>query len=195
MNEHKYQVSQTARVISYFIKDSDHDQMALYFASRVFHPVYCPNSTAVETAIHNHKFANGRCDMRATLTSIAEPIIATFGQPNGKTVSIYILTDAMWMPGDPGVDRVIERVAKQLKAKNLPREYIMFQFIRFGDSSNQLGKGRLRYLDDDITDALGLGDYDLVDTRHCDDHVPSILVGSISKFYDNAGGAALLEPT
>lgn len=151
MAAEKRKVERTARVISYFIKDADPNQMELYFASDVSRPLYCENSSDVESSIAGREFVKGRCNMSSCLSSFVDMIIEGFGRRDRKRVSVYVLTDAIWEPGeDPEVDKVIKRVVREMKRRDLSRESVMFQFIRFGDVDNARAKERLRSLDDDI---------------------------------------------
>src|SRR3569833_239907 len=127
MRQHKHEVCWTARVISYYIKDSDPNKMEVCFASNVSRPLLCQSSSKVETAIYNHRFVDGRCNMSHCLSEIVEPIIATFSRADRKPVSIYVFTDAVWEPGEPEVDTVIQRVVRELIAARLPRKWVMFQ--------------------------------------------------------------------
>ncbi|KAI1044539.1 hypothetical protein LB505_011062 [Fusarium chuoi] len=58
----------------------------------------------------------------------------------------------------------------------------MFQFIRFGDDPT--GTERLDYLDNQCKRQTKTDHYDIVDAKHCDEHVPDIVIGSISRWHD-----------
>jgi len=133
--------------------------------------------------VANHDFVEGTCNMSRCLADFLQPIYDTFSRHfDRKPVSIYILTDGVWQPNDPVVDKVIVRTVEELKKARLPQYWVMFQFLSFGN--NPTGRTRLRYLDDGIVGKFKLDDYDIVDTRHFDDSVPDILIGSISSYRD-----------
>ncbi|CAM1509884.1 Fc.00g002190.m01.CDS01 [Cosmosporella sp. VM-42] len=132
MTNHTEKVAKAARVISYFVKSTDLDEMDLYFASDTSRP---------------RKYG-------------------------------------VWEPGDDQVNSVIKQSIDRLTHARKPTDTLMFQFIRFG--YDETGRKRLQDLDDKTgVSHRVLGEYDIVDTKHCDDHVPDILIGSISKFNDN----------
>lgn len=155
MEKHKLEVQSAARVISYYVKEVDPNKMELYFASEINKPSEYDRSSALETAIQNHAFVAGQCSMRLYLGNILRNIMEkpTF---RDKPSSIYVFTDAVWEPGNDRVDMVIAEAARRLSTEKLPPEHIMIQFIRFGD--NEVGKVRLRHLDDDLVQDFQLGD-------------------------------------
>ncbi|KAI1008357.1 hypothetical protein LB504_001269 [Fusarium proliferatum] len=180
MREHKRNVMETARVISYSVKVSDKDGMDLYFASDSCHPQKCQNSSEVEAKIRNKSTVSGWCDMRKSLSDVMDHVKA-----NGtKATGIYIFTDGIWEPErEPDVKDVIHESIKLLIEKKAKPADLMFQFIQFGYDLE--GSKRLKFLDDDCKRTHRGVEYDIVDTKHCDDHVPKIIIGSISKHNDN----------
>lgn len=72
----------------------------------------------------------------------------------GRPISIYILTNGVWdsspaaRKGLCNADLPIRRLIEELKRRNLPRDQVALQFIRFGN--DETGIRRLRALDDDI---------------------------------------------
>ncbi|KAF4460055.1 serine threonine kinase [Fusarium albosuccineum] len=179
MRRHMDRVAMTARVVSYVTKIADKDGMDLYFASDTRKPQKCWSSRAIQSAIKSIETVEGNCHMQKCLDDIMNQVWT-----NGmKATSIYVFTDGVWDPGDDhGVDMVIRQSINRLvHAGALPTK-LMFQFIQFG--RNERGTARLKYLDDDCVEMHPLGKYDIVDTKHCDNHVPDIVMGSISSFND-----------
>ncbi|KAF5713745.1 serine threonine kinase [Fusarium globosum] len=161
MREHKRKAAETARVVSYSVKVSDKDSIDLYFASDSCNPQKCQKSSDVEAKINNKATANGM-----------------------KPTSIYIFTDGIWGPEhNTGVEEVIHESIQLLIEKKAKPADLMFQFIQFGRDPQ--GSKRLKLLDDDWKSMYRGVEYDIVDTKHCDDHVPEIIIGSISKYNDD----------
>ncbi|KAG5789539.1 hypothetical protein H9Q69_011400 [Fusarium xylarioides] len=180
MKEHRRNVAETARVISYSVKVSDKDGMDLYFASDSCNPQKCQNSSDVEAKVRSKATVDGRCDMKKCLEDVMDQVKANGTKPTG----IYIFTDGIWDPDHkPEVDDVIHESIKLLIEKKAKPADLMFQFIQFGHDPE--GSKRLKFLDDDCKRTHRGVEYDIVDTKHCDDHVPKIIIGSISKHNDN----------
>ena len=156
MKEHKHKATIAARVLSYYIKKADPNQIELSFASDPSSHK-STKSRSIEDAVANHDFVEGTCNMGHCLTDFLQPIYDTFPRKSDrKPVSIYILTDGVWQPDNPGVDKVIVRTVEKLKREGLSQYWVMFQFLSFGN--NRTGRRRLRYLDDGIVKRFGLGD-------------------------------------
>ncbi|KAG5768528.1 hypothetical protein H9Q72_003994 [Fusarium xylarioides] len=180
MKEHRRNVAETARVISYSVKVSDKDGMDLYFASDSCNPQKCQNSSDVEAKVRSKATVDERCDMKKCLEDVMDQVKANGTKPTG----IYIFTDGIWDPDHkPEVDDVIHESIKLLIEKKAKPADLMFQFIQFGHDPE--GSKRLKFLDDDCKRTHRGVEYDIVDTKHCDDHVPKIIIGSISKHNDN----------
>ncbi|PNP86647.1 hypothetical protein FNYG_00037 [Fusarium nygamai] len=180
MRLHKRNVAETARVISYSVKVSDKDGMDLYFASESCHPQKCENSSEVEAKIRNKSPVSGWCNMKKCLGDVMERVKENGTKPTG----IYIFTDGIWDPEhEPEVSDVIHESINLLIEKNAKPADLMFQFIQFG--RDDIGSKRLKFLDDRCKRTHRGVDYDIVDTKHCDDHVPKIIIGSISKHNDD----------
>ncbi|KNB20341.1 serine/threonine protein kinase [Fusarium oxysporum f. sp. lycopersici 4287] len=180
MIEHRRNVKETARVISYSVKVSDKDGMDLYFASDSCNPQKCQNSSDVEAKIRNKVTVSGCCDMKKCLEDVMDQVKANGTKPTG----IYIFTDGIWDPEHkPEVKDVIHESIDLLIKKNAKPADLMFQFIQFGRDPE--GSKRLKFLDDGCKRTHRGVEYDIVDTKHCDDHVPKIIIGSISKHNDN----------
>ncbi|KAM5360453.1 hypothetical protein ACJZ2D_013731 [Fusarium nematophilum] len=182
MKPHMDKVCKTARVISYVAKVADDNEMDLYFASDPTTPLKCSSSTAIESAIRKMKTVEGKCNMRNCLNDILKQ---AWGDGVGavNSTSIYVYTDGVWEPGEDHVDHVIKRAIGQLVEAKEPSSTLMIQFIQFG--RDETGSARLRYLDDKCTEVHDPEEYDIVDTKHSDDHVPDIVIGSISRFTDD----------
>ncbi|KAJ3526325.1 hypothetical protein NM208_g11246 [Fusarium decemcellulare] len=190
METHMPQVAKTARVISYVAKVADDNGMDVYFASDPTRSKKCSCSTAVESAIKVEKTVKGECNMFKCLNDILETV-----WENGlKPTSIYIYTDGVWESDDDHrVDFLIKQSIQRLvEAKKQPST-LMFQFIQFGQ--DEKGSKRLQQLDDNYTERHELGHYDIVDTKHCSDHVPYIVIGSISKLIDRRMTTFGVQPT
>jgi hypothetical protein len=156
MKEHKHKATIAARVLSYYIKKADPNQIELFFASDPSSHKSA-KSRSIEDAVANHDFVEGTCNMGRCLADFLQPIYDTFPRKfDRKPVSIYILTDGVWQPNDPGVDKVIVRTVEELKKAGLSQYWVMFQFLRFGN--NPTGRARLRHLDDGIVEEFKLGD-------------------------------------
>ncbi|KAM0494684.1 hypothetical protein ACHAP8_008554 [Fusarium lateritium] len=180
MKEHKQNVVRTARVVSYVAKVADNDGMELYAASEAARtPLKCKKSSQIETAIANMKTVSGTCDMQRCLNLILERVLVG---NKVKPTSIYVYTDGIWEPGADQVKFTIQRAIDYLIRCRQPSSTLMFQFIQFGD--NPQGRSRLQFLDDKCTRKHGDEEYDIVDTKHFNDHVPDIVIGSISKWHD-----------
>ncbi|KAH7157257.1 hypothetical protein B0J13DRAFT_435115 [Dactylonectria estremocensis] len=154
MQLHKENVAETARVISYYVKRADPNDMELYFASDVSARYGCKNSTHVENIIRKHKFLDGECPMGQCLANILDHVWKTF-KKSSNPVSIYVLTDGVWETEDDQIDHVIARSAMRLAEKDFSPQSIMIQFIRFGQSP--VGYRRLKQLDDDLVQTYNLG--------------------------------------
>ncbi|PNP85085.1 hypothetical protein FNYG_01610 [Fusarium nygamai] len=180
MQGYKLQAMKTARVISYVAKEADDDGMEVYAASRTsYGPIKCNNSTEVEAAISKFETVQGTCNLRKCLNNVLDRVLR---KESFKPTSIYILTDGVWEPGEDQVKFAISRAIKFLIDHRLPSSAIMFQFVQFGD--NQEGEARMRELDDNCKVDTEDDKYDVVDHKHCDSHVPSIVIGSISPHND-----------
>ncbi|EGU77538.1 hypothetical protein FOXB_11953 [Fusarium oxysporum f. sp. conglutinans Fo5176] len=180
MHEHKKKAMKTARVISYVAKEADNDGMEVYAASRTAQgPIICKTSSDVESAIGKFKTVEGTCNLRKCLEDILKRVLK---EHNFKPTSIYIFTDGIWEPGDDQVKAVIRKAIKFLIKHQLPSSALMFQFVQFG--SNPEGELRMKKLDDDCKVETEDELYDIVDHKHCDSHVPYIVIGSISPHND-----------
>ncbi|KAF4340252.1 serine threonine kinase [Fusarium beomiforme] len=180
MDEHKAKAMRTARVISYVAKIADDNGMELFAASETTKkPRICTKSTQIEKAIGRMKTVKGKCDMQKSLGDILDRVLI---EGRFRPTSIYIYTDGVWEPGDDRVETLINRAIDFLHAHRYKSSALMFQFIRFG--SDTTGTERLKHLDNECKKVTSTDDYDIVDAKHCDDHVPDIVIGSISRWHD-----------
>ncbi|KAF4981161.1 hypothetical protein FZEAL_2995 [Fusarium zealandicum] len=181
MSPHMDNVAKTARVIGYVAKTADNDGMDLYFASDTTKSRTCKSSTAVEAAIRKAKAVEGSCNMQRCLVDILEPVWKKLER--GMSASIYVYTDGVWEPGEDQVKSVIKEAIRRLSKAHKPAITLMFQFIQFGEDAK--GTERLEYLDDMCKEEHSGGKYDIVDSKRWDEHVPSIVIGSISGANDS----------
>ncbi|KAI1061174.1 hypothetical protein LB506_011616 [Fusarium annulatum] len=183
MGPYKPKVIKTARVISYVAKAVDEDGMELYAASEIAKkPRKCKNSSQIEKAITRMPTVDGTCNMRGCLDTILDRVLV--GR-KVKPTSIYIYTDGVWEPGVDQVKFSIKRAIEYLIKCGQPSSTLMFQFVQFGSDTE--GTGRLKFLDNKCVRVVEEESYDIVDTKHCDDHVPNIVVGSFSRYADEMG--------
>ncbi|CCT63239.1 uncharacterized protein FFUJ_00135 [Fusarium fujikuroi IMI 58289] len=180
MEEHKPKAMRTARVISYVAKIADDNGMEVFAASETTKkPQVCTNSTKVEKAIKKMKTVQGKCNMHKCLNDILSQVLMP-GQ--FRPTSIYIYTDGVWEPGEDRVKLLISKAIDFLHRHGHKSPALMFQFIRFGNDPT--GIERLDYLDNQCKQQTDVDNYDIVDTKYCDEHVPDIVIGSISTYHD-----------
>ncbi|KAG5759530.1 hypothetical protein H9Q72_012345 [Fusarium xylarioides] len=185
MGPYKPKVVKTARVISYVAKAVDKDGMELYAASEIAKkPRKCKNSSQIEKAINRMPTVDGTCNMRGCLDTILDRVLV--GR-KVKPTSIYVYTDGVWEPGADQVKFSIKRAIDYLIKCGQPSSTLMFQFVQFGSDTE--GTGRLKYLDNKCVREVETESYDIVDTKHCDDHVPNIVIGSFSRYDDEVGSS------
>ncbi|KAF5543011.1 serine threonine kinase [Fusarium mexicanum] len=180
MEPHMEKVKKTARVVSYVTKLADHNGMEVFAASETtMCPKICRHSIQVEKAIGNFKTVRGTCRMRKCLDDILNRILV---ERPFKPTSIYIFTDGVWEQGEDQVEFAVNRATQFLIKHGLPSSSIMFQFIQFG--RNAEGAARMKRLDDDCKKETDAEKFDIVDHKHCDAHVPDIVIGSLSPYTD-----------
>ncbi|KAI3575843.1 kinase-like domain-containing protein [Fusarium oxysporum f. sp. albedinis] len=185
MGQYRTKVMKTARVISYVAKAVDEDGMELYAASEITKkPRICKTSSQIEKAITRMPTVDGTCNMRGCLDTILDRVLV--GR-KVKPTSIYIYTDGVWEPGADQIKFSIKRAIDYLIKCGQPSSTLMFQFVQFGSDTE--GTGRLKYLDNKCVREIETESYDIVDTKHCDDHVPNIVVGSFSRYADETGSS------
>ncbi|KAF5964031.1 serine/threonine protein kinase [Fusarium bulbicola] len=182
MGQYRTKVKKTARVISYVAKAVDEDGMELYAASEIAKkPRICKTSWQIEKAITRMPTVDGTCNMRRCLDTILDRVLV--GR-KVKPTSIYVYTDGVWEPGVDQVKFSIKRAIDYLIKCGQPSSTLMFQFVQFGNDTE--GTVRLKFLDNKCANTLLS---DIVDTKHCDDHVPNIVIGSFSRYDDEVGSS------
>ncbi|ROW17218.1 hypothetical protein VPNG_01208 [Cytospora leucostoma] len=101
----------------------------------------------------------------------------------GRPISIYVLTNGVWDSPQStsmcGADGPIRQLIKELKKRNLHRNQVSIQFIRFGN--DETGIKRLTYLDDELKKETG---FDIVDHKVSTSGVWPMLVGSLDEGTD-----------
>ncbi|KAG9508292.1 hypothetical protein J7337_001856 [Fusarium musae] len=181
MESHKPKAMRTARVISYVAKIADYNGMEVFAASETTkRPVICNSSGKVEKVIKKMETVKGRCNMHKCLYDILNRVLMP-GQ--FKPTSIYIYTDGVWEPGDDQVKLLISRAIDFIDRHEYKSSALMFQFIRFGNDPT--GTERLNYLANQCKRQTTVDLYDIVDAKDCDEHVPDIVIGSISRWGNN----------
>ncbi|PTD13540.1 hypothetical protein FCULG_00004522 [Fusarium culmorum] len=179
MRDHKDDVAMTARVISYTVKVSDKNGMDLYFASDSCNPRNIQHITDIEHRITNMRIVTACCDMKKCLEDVVKEVKAQGMNPT----TIYIFTDGVWDPDhDPEVDQVIYDAINHLIENGKKPQDLMFQFIQFG--SDDEGYKRLKHLDDGCKMMVDDVEYDIVDTKNWQEHVPRIIIGSLDRHND-----------
>ncbi|SCO30846.1 uncharacterized protein FFMR_02047 [Fusarium fujikuroi] len=180
MEEHKPKAMRTARVISYMVKTADDSGIELFAASETSKsPIICTSSSKVEKAIKKMKTVRGTCNMRKCLNHILSRVIVPARR--FRPTNIYIYTDGLWEPGDYGIKTVISWAIDFLDRHGYKSSALVLQFIRFGNDPT--GTERLDSLENQCKRQTVTDDYDIVDTKHCDDHVADIIIGSISPWH------------
>jgi hypothetical protein len=150
MKQYRNDIAIAARVISYYRHP---DKIELCFASNPATPYRTRTSSHLEDVIREHQFVDGHCFMEHCLSYILLEVMSTF-RSRKKSFSICVFTDAVWCPGNPGVDRVIANAVQELERCHIPAENLVIQFIRFGDGPNE--RERLRHLNDDLVEQFNL---------------------------------------
>ncbi|KAF5971616.1 serine/threonine protein kinase [Fusarium bulbicola] len=179
MGEYKPKAMEMGRVISYLMKRSDALGIEVFAASETEKPQICTTSTNVERAIGKMKTVQGTCNMGKCLDGVLNQVLRP-GQ--FRPTSIYIFTDGVWEPGHDRVTWSINRAIDFLHDHGYKSSALMFQFIRFGNDAE--GIARLDVLATKCKRSTGTDFYNVVDTRHCDEHIPDIILGSISRSLD-----------
>ncbi|KAI0116621.1 hypothetical protein F4776DRAFT_656284 [Hypoxylon sp. NC0597] len=157
-------VMKTIIALSYLAKKIDEDGLDLKLLGEVQqHFIRNPSS--------------GTSSMEASMSMMVDYII-------GKLPNPYVTFTGL--PGVPrrsafisGVEKEIERLITNVRARNLGRTSVTIPFIRFGDDLESIDQ--LNYLDN-----FGKHiDWDIVDTKSHRDHVPDMFIGSIDDVVDD----------
>ena len=166
MKAHRNDVFNVVSLLTYMLKDSDPNGLDIGF-TQSRQRVNSGKSTKLSAAASSATY-QGVSDMRTRLSHILQEHKNKFGtfstssgpwykrtgsQEAQKPLSFYILTDGKWQPNDVGP--VIRDLVQTLKSKELPKEHVGIQFIRFGH--DEQGIARLNNLDH----GLGLKEVDM----------------------------------
>ena len=166
MEAHRHDVHNVISLLTYMLKDSDPNGLDICFTQSK-QKVNSGKSTKLSAAVSQVTY-QGISDMRMRLSHILQEHKDRFGTPPTssnrwyrrtispdarKPLSFYILTDGRWQPNDVGP--VIRDLVNNMKSKDLPKEHVGIQFIRFGQ--DEQGVARLNNLDH----GLGLKDIDM----------------------------------
>lgn len=163
MQVHHNNVVQVVSLLAYMLKDSDPNGLDVCFTQSK-QKVNSGKSTKLSTAVSKAEF-KGISDMRSRLSHILQEHKNKFGTTttpsrpwykkadSQKPLSFYVLTDGKWQPNDVGP--IIKALVDSMRAKQLPKEHVGIQFIRFGEDSQSMA--RLDHLDR----GLGLKDIDM----------------------------------
>lgn len=132
----------------------------------------------------------GQCDIGRTLGQILNDLHPENSTKTNRLsvpwarqkwgVSIYVLTDGVWEPGDEWISRVI-RPIKKLIASGMQKGNLGIQFIQFG--SHTVGTERLQMLDDKLKE-YGVEE-DFIDTEPSTGNIFKMLLGSIDDAADH----------
>ncbi|KAK4140565.1 uncharacterized protein C8A04DRAFT_14814 [Dichotomopilus funicola] len=106
-----------------------------------------------------------------------------------KKVSVYIFTDGEWGPDlrqgqadGGGLQQPVQNLVKVLKRRELDRTQVSLHFVRFGDSAR--GEAHLKHLDD----CLREDDWDIIDVKHINSGVRSMMIGPLTRDNDDREG-------
>ncbi|KIN03042.1 hypothetical protein OIDMADRAFT_18517 [Oidiodendron maius Zn] len=183
MARHCAMVVDVFTALSYIVKEMDKDGIDVYFTISEAHQKKVKKTSKLHSKVHHHvQHGHSTTDINIRLTRILEEYKSNLETPRWyqarpKPLSLYILTDGMWEKDCTAVGP-IENAVRKLEDLRKDDSQIGIQFISFGADSG--GLKRLKYLDDE----LNLG-RDIVDTEPCDGNVYKMLLGPISKSYDN----------
>lgn len=176
------QVTDLFKALYRVVKPLDDDGIEVYFTSEPQTKQVNLHGESIMEKVKTRKLSQEDCNMERCLTERLKPL----KHSRQKGTSIFILTNGVWkrkavgLPTDSidlcGVDDPIKNMARVLQSPNMYRCHVALQFIRFGD--DELGRRRLRYLYDDRVKQCSL-QYDIVDTRDCDDDVYTMLIGPL----------------
>ncbi|KAL3712888.1 hypothetical protein TMatcc_001590 [Talaromyces marneffei ATCC 18224] len=198
--DHWQSVVSTFRALAHLTNKVDPDGIELYFRSSPDQPKKPPKlslwngRTGAEKLVdkvvsQGKKQEEAICYMQSSIGKILNQVKEKISHKNSET-SIYILTDGIWDDAIDsrnicGVDNAILSLVREMCRLNRGESHISIQFIRFGDS--EVGKSRLKYLDDDLTKEFKeFKSYDIVDTTTDRSPVWKMLLGSIIGTVDNA---------
>ncbi|CEI70554.1 unnamed protein product [Fusarium venenatum] len=174
---HKADMKQAARVISHVAKTADGNGLELYRASpSVKNPRICKTSFQVEEAILEMHSVGGMCNMVHCLKKVLDNVLVG---NSVKPTSIYIYTDGVWNTDASDVAKVILEAIDYLRKYDQPSSTLLFQFIQFGNSVK--ATQQLLSLKDRCKQQLGGIFLNIIDIKHCEGHIPDIIMGSIPR--------------
>lgn len=151
MKEYTIEIGSVVSLLAYMLKGSDDDGLDICFTGSK-HKINSKKSTKISSSINQQEFV-GFLDMRESLRNILQDHVNNFGRliPSSRSflwgqsqpkqprpLSLYVLTDAKWMPTDVG--GLIRGLVQSMKDKGCPKEYIAIQFIRFGNDQASIDK-------------------------------------------------------
>ena len=166
MLAHRNDVLNVVSLLTYMLEGLDRNGIDVCFTHST-RKVNSGKSIKLLTAVREESF-QGISDMRSRLSHILQEHKNRFGttsSPAGpwykkagppeaqKPLSFYILTDGKWQPNKVGP--TIIALVESMRSKQLPKEHVGIQFIRFGEDKR--GIARLNHLDR----GLGLKDIDM----------------------------------
>lgn len=175
MQRHEAEVVQIFANLAHVLEKADDNGLDVFCTSAPTRPIHSSKTDRLVNWV-NENFAKGsmhRCFIEQSLQALTDKIIAdlprspgdtnggfsiarivTGKRTKGRPVSIYVLTNGVWnqdpaaRDGVCGADQPIKQLIRELKARNLSKSQVAFQFIRFG--SNETGTQRLTFLDDGL---------------------------------------------
>ena len=189
MGQHWAEVKSVFEALAYLVKPMGPDGIELQFANSRELNGREKHRKGLTKRLEKVK-PNGQCQMGIALSDILPKyyqnqrqtlsVKRTFGSPRvveKPTVNIYILTDAVWSPGEHSLSTIKDHIAKlvnHLAAIGRPVR-IGIQFIRFGN--DEIGKQRLDILDNDELQHYKVP-IDIVDTEPFTGNVFKMLLAS-----------------
>ncbi|OTA62684.1 kinase-like protein [Hypoxylon sp. EC38] len=200
--QHREAVSNTFIALSYLAKKIDEDGLDLFFTSQPSERFHKRRTSKLLSEVQQHFIRHpnsGTSGMEASMGQVIDYIIkkldnrpTTFtGLPGiaqrlkqQPRITLIVFTDGRWGNGSTnisGVVQEIQRLIDNVKSRGLGRTTVTIQFIRFGNDPESIC--RLKSLDEFGKDI----DWDIVDTKSHEDHVPDMLIGSIDDIVDDKG--------
>lgn len=175
MQPFREQVITTFTNLAHILEKADEDGVDVFCTSQMDKKENNRRTENLTNFVRNSfcKGAGGRCFIERSLTTLIGKVIQELPPEagsglrrarsfrgilgkryTGRPISIYILTNGVWdsspaaEKGLCNADIPIRQLIEELKRRNLPRNQVALQFLRFGN--DETGIRRLRTLDDDI---------------------------------------------
>ena len=161
MQTHFPTIKQVIELHGYILKGLDPTGLDVHYTQST-QKKNSKKSTQLVNNIDPETFVGRNTDMKGRLTQIFAEHRAKFGamvipelsglskfmrkpapEPQ-KPISFYILTDGKWQPNND-VANVILGLVRDMEVKNLAKEHVAIQFIRFGNDVD--GIARMDHLD------------------------------------------------